>query len=83
MKYGRTGLAALASAMVLLAASPAFALFGVCVAQDSDSRTYVSRQPGVFEGQVRSLAETVAMTDCHARSQHPGSCKIVSCTVTN
>ncbi len=82
MQHGHAGLAVLAATMVLMAASPAFAFLGVCVAQDSDSRTYVSKQPGVFDWQARNFAESVVMSDCQARSQHPQSCRIVSCTVT-
>ena len=82
MDYRRSGLVGLAAAMFLLTASPALALFAICVAQDSDSRWYASKQPSVFDWQARNFAESAAMADCHARSQHPQSCRIVSCTVT-
>jgi hypothetical protein len=82
MNYPRTGLAMLVAALVLSATSPAFAVFGVCVARDSDGRSYVSRQPSVFDWQAKNFAQSLAMAGCQARSQHPASCKIISCTVT-
>ena len=82
MSHRRSGAAALAAAVLLLAASPAFATIAVCVAKDSDGRWYTSKQTGVFEGQTKALAERLARYDCQSRSKHPESCKIVSCTVT-
>lgn len=82
MTHARTGLAVLVASLVLVAASPAFAVFGVCVAHDSDGRSYVSRQPSVFAWQAKNFAQSAAMAECQARSQHPASCKIVSCTAT-
>lgn len=82
MKHRRAALLAIVPAMVMLAATPAFAVFGICVARDSDGRSYVSKQPSVFDWQAKNFAQSVAMADCHARSQHPASCKIISCTVT-
>ena len=82
MKYGRLGFVALAAAIFLVAARPASALIAVCIAQDSDTRTYVSKQPSVFDWQARNFAQSLVMAECQARSQHPESCKIVSCTVT-
>ena len=82
MKYRRPGLAVLAAGVLVLAASPAFALMASCTAQDSDSRWYVSKQPGVFDWQARNFAESVAMADCQGRSKHPESCKIVGCQIS-
>ncbi len=81
MDIRRSGVAVLVGAGLLLAASPAFAVIATCTARDSDGHVYMNKQTGVFDWQVKTLAERFAGFDCRSRSKHPQSCKIVSCTV--
>ena len=81
MRYARLGLAALAVAAALSAASPALASIAVCTATDSDGRWYTVKQTGVFDWQARNLAESLATGSCKGSSKHPETCR-VSCTIT-
>ena len=72
MTFGRSGLAALVAAAFLLAASPAFAATAVCTAKDSAGKRYTEKQTGMFDWQVKAIAEALAKADCQDKSKHPG-----------
>ena len=82
MRFHRSGLAALAAAACLLAASPAFAATAICTAKDSAGKRWSETQTGLLDFSVKAIAEALAKADCQDKSKHPATCKVVSCKVT-
>lgn len=82
MKNGRSGLAGLAAAALLLVVSPAVAATAVCTAKDSAGKHWNATQTGLLDFSVKAVAEALAKADCQDKSRHPATCQVVACKVT-
>jgi hypothetical protein len=82
MKNGRSGLAALAAVVLLLAASPAFAVTATCTAKDSVGKHWSETKTDLIDWSAKTYAGALAKADCQDKSRHPATCKLVSCKVT-
>ncbi len=82
MKGRRTGLVALAAAVCLLAAPPAFAATVMCTAKDSAGKRWSETQTSLLEWTAKTVAEALAKADCQDHSRHPATCVVVRCKTT-
>ncbi len=70
------------AAIVLMAASPAFAATAVCTAKDSAGKHWTETQTGLLDFSVKTIASALAKADCQDKSKHPATCQVVGCKMT-